>query len=404
MKQYSRLVLPEEFAGFILIIIFFFVPLFEAPKNIFLLLFFSICLLHISKDFNFEKLDVIWIFWCLTTITSGILADYFIDSIQRNFGWLRYTLFLYFVYKISFSMSIHLNFHRTVAFSLIISILESLIMPFVQYPELRSVGHVNQSALYCSFASISIFYLFVKGKNFLDIVLGLLAVSSAIYFLLLSQSIVAISLFFLIGGCFCTYNFFTRGHFFPLFSLLIFILILIFVDFFVFKTFNHFYLEVYVRFFESGDPLSSRGKIFLAVSEVFDIHPWFGWGISKFGTAVSELVVKSEVIGEFNLNDWDFFKQRFEFANHGHSFYLTVLIERGFVGLAAFIAVILFAGCRIWKSMIANPTVELFCGLVSLFACALGGFVQTTFHVEHGLLSLAYTGLALNVTNRGERY
>jgi O-antigen ligase len=87
--------------------------------------------------------------------------------------------------------------------------------------------------------------------------------------------------------------------------------------------------------------------------------------------------------------------------SHAHSLYLTALAERGLVGLAALVAVLVAWGVALGRSVprAQDPPLDwaLFgAALAAWLTTVIVGSVNTTLHHEHGILSVLLFGLWLS--------
>jgi O-antigen ligase len=123
--------------------------------------------------------------------------------------------------------------------------------------------------------------------------------------------------------------------------------------------------------------------------------PLFGVGMGNFGRpTLSEL-------REWNATqDWAIRPSPAGLYGHGHSLYLNTLAERGLVGSAILLAVLIGWGVALVR---ATPSAQdppigwtLYGGALSAWVITvLAGLLNTTLHHEHGLLSGLLLGLWL---------
>ena len=121
-------------------------------------------------------------------------------------------------------------------------------------------------------------------------------------------------------------------------------------------------------------------------------HPWFGVGIDNF-EVIDAASVKRWVEARGEVYDPAIYAG----SSHAHSLFLTTLAERGSVGMAVLLAVLLswgFSLARAWPRK-TDPPLHwmLWGGAASALIVAVAiGVVNTTLHHEHGLLSMLLLG------------
>jgi O-antigen ligase len=79
----------------------------------------------------------------------------------------------------------------------------------------------------------------------------------------------------------------------------------------------------------------------------------------------------------------------YSYFDHGHNLAITWLVERGAMGLILLIGFFTIVSKAIFSSLIQRTNLyEAGIALVSLSVVVLVGVANTTFHHEHGLLSI----------------
>jgi len=159
------------------------------------------------------------------------------------------------------------------------------------------------------------------------------------------------------------------------------------------------FVEKYERAVHASDPLGSRHAIWRAAFAAWQRYPWFGVGMDNFSQISLERLGqwRREAGRDFDARLYDISPYRF---SHGHSLYFTALAERGIVGLVPLVALLLA-----WLVAVARrPRPEdgddhwLAWGgaLGAWFVTAGVGVVNTTLHHEHGILAALLLGLWLS--------
>lgn len=122
------------------------------------------------------------------------------------------------------------------------------------------------------------------------------------------------------------------------------------------------------------------GIFYSAIQAWQDNNMLFGIGVDNFIT--------------INLRDYlpDFILER---TSHAHNTYLTILSERGMLGLLAFLAFLVSLGIKLFRQSKKNSLVQ-----VSLLIFIVNGVVSlgnTVFHHENAIIILFFWALTLNI-------
>ncbi len=150
-------------------------------------------------------------------------------------------------------------------------------------------------------------------------------------------------------------------------------------------------IEQYSNHSETAGSLSGRWEMWKASSLMFKRNPILGVGIGGWQREVHAMVARGEA-PPF-LRDLQF--------NQAHSIYFDVLSTRGIIGLASFLAMILYPLVFAWGRR--EKEVDLYRNLVILngLAFILSGMTETLVYVRWSFLSyLSLTGLGLAIIMR----
>ena len=149
--------------------------------------------------------------------------------------------------------------------------------------------------------------------------------------------------------------------------------------------------------------LSSRDKVWNVSLEAANFSPVLGIGMSNWGyIKLEDLKVSVEKRQEvFNPDKY------YLSVGHSHNLYLTALVERGIVGLSVTLIFMLMWLIHLIKTFkltkLSNQAAYLWAGSLSAWMATFGiGFVNTTFHHEHGILACLLLGLYLSYTRSQE--
>ncbi len=129
--------------------------------------------------------------------------------------------------------------------------------------------------------------------------------------------------------------------------------------------------------------------------------PLFGYGVGFFGeghtpTRVEELVVES---------GHPFERNRYVWTNHAHNLVMNWLVERGWIATAVlltwiFYVFVLLASAMIRRGgVVRNGPLSDYAGLMVLSATVFFGLGNTSWHHEHGLLAGLIIGVAWSLRN-----
>ncbi len=113
--------------------------------------------------------------------------------------------------------------------------------------------------------------------------------------------------------------------------------------------------------------------------------PFFGHGPGTFGAATSEENIRKILLGSDQVYESNLFAHRYQ---HAHSLYINYYVERGLFALILMITV--FGTCLYYsvKKLCKSANSVAMTALASTFAVLGIGLVNTTFHHEHGILSM----------------
>jgi len=141
------------------------------------------------------------------------------------------------------------------------------------------------------------------------------------------------------------------------------------------------------------DALSHRKEIWNTGFEVFRSNMLFGIGNGNWKQITPD-VIKSSVESRGST----YKEEKYFFAAHAHSLYISNLVERGLLGIFALMSIIV-----IWaktlidnyrRNMLTTKGNFLWLGSLSAFISTfLIGFVNSTFHHENALIALFFFSL-----------
>lgn len=379
----------------------FCLPLFEAPKNVFGILFLAAHLIHSlsSRSFGRSSLfdwpiialaGVLWVSPYFSELDSGITA---LNSAPR---WTLLALFVVAAVRLDYSSKQVMIIWCALISGGVSAVFDSFVV-WQQtggvYPELRSVGHVNHSAMYTQIVLASGIGAMSMPSKWVR-TLGVLAMISTLAFFPPSRSIVSgITIFtlFLLGMYLIYFRHYSlKGLFFALS-----VILAASCAFMLTPQTAGIRVEIVDRL--TGDnPFSGRDRILNSALAVWDRHPIIGSGWFSFGDATS----RSNVEAALAVKGLEFSSNIYWNKPHGHNLWVTMLIERGLLGvflvsilLVLYLRVFVPIGVSKDRGDLMGYGVALTALLVTV-AFAVGGLGNTTMMNEHGHAGMAMISVA----------
>ena len=409
MQKNHRDRLPSSFELGLVALVLFCLPLFEAPKNVFgLLLVIAFVALGVKRGFGRGSVFE-WPIYGLTLVLwlAGVTSEY-----QGQTGWYHGELnlfenairwsFLGIVVVITGRYSFTAQQARLLWIvaggTAVLAIGDALYGWYTsgrEYPEIRSVGHVNPSGLYVLVAIAAGMGL-ASFKAIWARALGLVVLAAAICFIIPSRSIVTLATAGVLV-VFAGYVFMTRSrHVFKTWAAIAAILMICTLGL-LSPMGQPFRAELHVRV--TGEEIFSyRDKILYTALEVWDRNPIFGSGFNSFDAATDPEVVRAEL--EAEGRDYDAEANSFFKTIHGHNLWTNALIERGLVGVTLFTVLLGLYAWYFWTILrrIEEPNatdrmVVLTSQLIVL-GFIIGGLGNTTMQNEHGQAGMMLLAIA----------
>ena len=372
-------------------------PTLEAPKTIFLCLFYALGLFSIwktSKPYRWQNDDVMIVFWMLSGFVVAVFAGIHYKEWDGATGVLKLALFLLILKNISFSEKLRRIIAMVILVSTLIATGEGLWQLFVTKQqlalELHSVGHVNHSSIYLglNFALALAMTLVLKKSNSMAVrvfVVFCLLLSAVCVVLsnsratILTIAVIAMSFGFV----------WLRRSKLPLVILTISIVIAaagLYLE-------NAQVVQKHVDQTAQGPYLGERQAIWNSSLLAWRHSPWFGLGIKNFSQATTQL--QTEWLAEegkvFNIGEY------LAYA-HAHNFYLSTLAEQGLFGFTITMLVFARLGFLLYKNRPRHADSDSYwCSWLAAFGAIqvvlVNGLLNTTLHSEHGLLTVLLIGL-----------
>lgn len=383
-------------------------PSLEAPKNIFLVFYVIVALI---RQFKYKSLYswALWDWIFLSIICSSLLSTIFAGLAPAS----EWRGFLVLLTAIStgwlLSRSQYPRKYISWLFWLIIlSTIPPLVYGCWQYLisheknnlQLHSVGHVNHSAIYLAIifgAALGAMTAYwksasVKLKFFLMLQVIILLIGLTIGH---SRGAFGLSLILYV---FLIISSNLNGNLKKIFLLMLslYFLSLIFS--------NVEIIEKQKNVSAANDVLAGRAEVWNISIEAARLYPILGIGMSNWEHITPKLIQKS-----LEKRHETYIQTNYNFVGHSHNLYLTALSERGIIGLTVLIGFMFFwmkeqfTFYKVIKKDVLG--FSLWAGSISAWFGTFGiGFVNTTFHHEHGILACLFLGLYLAFKKNGFNY
>lgn len=372
-----------------------FLPSFEAPKNIFLIFFILVSIIRQVVDKNYLGWDLWdWIF--LVFIGTALVSTFFSGMHSAEWRGLRIFLTSTLVGWLILRSSFSVKALKLVFALIILSAIPPLIYGYIEYflysksaLHLNSVGHVNHSAIFLTMIfGTSISYLVVNFSILDYLKKLLLAFLTLLFFvsLIVSESRAA----FGIGIILCIFIIFIFGKSNK--TKLFFIAPLLFIIL-ISVLFKVGIVQKQIRNQEANIILGDRERVWNISFEAAKWYPVFGIGINNWGKIKPE-DIKSSVENSGKIYN----ENAYLFQGHSHSIYLMALVEKGVVGLLSLFIFMfgwIFYLFKNFRNISNDPLGSyLWAGSFSAWLVTFGiGFVNTTYHHEHGILASILLGM-----------
>lgn len=383
-------------------------PSLEAPKNIFLVFYVATSLirdLSNPKRPNWNTWDTIFLVILGTALMSTLFA-----GMPQHEEWKGFRVL---VTMISTGWLVSRGEYTNSELSLLFKITILGIIPplawglwqlFVTHAksdlQIHSVGHVNHSAIYLVMifgASLGWLLSLTRDTRPLQRV-GLIILTTALFIsLIIGESRGAVGIGFVLGLLVIllqSKSNLTRSIGLASSALVLLAAVIL----------NVGVIQKERLMEKSNNVLSNRDKVWNVSLEAARFSPALGLGMSNWHFITLDQL-KTSVEKRGKIYNPDNYQIQW---GHSHNLYLTALVDRGIVGLIVTL-VFMFAWLRhliktfrVTKS--SNQAGCLWAGSLSAWVATFGiGFVNTTFHHEHGILACLLLGLYLNYTRSHQK-
>jgi O-antigen ligase len=389
---------PVEF--FWLLALVFFLPLFEAPKNICWLAYLLTWMYNRGRTRDWggpwDRWDGLIALWIASAYLVAAFAGVHHDEWGEANDVVRYVSVLWTLKRSRYGERALLCILGVVVAATLVTLVWGYWRLVVAKTDetlvLNSVGHVNHSAVYMDMAfgvalSVTLSYwdrLNAAVRAALGLGVIALLVSVFVTDSRAAAGAAVLFAFALVAALGIRQRINTRK------ALLIAVLVIVSV-----VAALPGVLDKAVDRTARGLTLAYRDRIWSNALVEWRRFPVFGVGMGNFGR------VPIAQLQEWNRSQGWSFRATAEGVNsHAHSLYLTTLAERGLAGLGVLLAVLVASGIALWRGV---PRAQDPPFLWALFGSALAGWlitvvvglVNTTLHHEHGILAVLLFGIWL---------
>ena len=368
-----------------LVILLFTLPVTEGLKQISLTLFvlvgIYICVKE-KKQFKFDVINISLFIFVLITFISCLINGV---SPSRTLDPLRCMLF-FFVARSVGAEKINFKFLFFALFvGLITAFIPACIKKFTSSDpaalfELKSIGHVNHSAIFMllvlCIALISMGELKkIYEKNICIVIAGICALG-----VMITGSRAAMYLLPVITFSILLYQIANKQTSFNVSLGLIILFIAIIFSYTYISANITQDIRIYSKLTRGVTGSETRYPIFASAFYTWLEHPFFGIGSGEFKT----IDITKYFPGNVEVN-----------VSHAHNTFLTFLTEKGIIALLAYLIFQLSLFIKFIKNFRQNSIV--FLALLMLVFQNVISLANTTFHHENALLMLLFWALALGV-------
>lgn len=383
-----------NYNNIILCLFLFSIPISESVKNITWFLYIISWIFYNQYRFNnndiFSKNNLFHNLLYFALILSPLFVAFFCqtDMDEWDGAWdvVRYGLFGWFISHSKLTLRFTYSLLLIAVVSTLFACAHGLMTRYGSDIELNSVGHVNHSAIYlgqvlgityCLIISSTINRKYHRGFLFLTFLFLLFVFSE----MSARGAFIPFILFFLLYPT----AIFKKNI--KLFTKLIICLTLLFSLIFILD------LGILQKF--NSKSTGYRVEIFNTSFLIFKTHPLWGIGLENSKFFYLHDVVKNIC----DTNNLKFIPEKLFFGGvHAHNLYMQSLVERGILGTIPLILFLTYCVKIIFttfRKYIKKPLFVIYgSSICALMMVLLGGIFNTTFHHEHGLLSIFLISLS----------
>ena len=372
-----------------------FLPSFEAPKNLFALLFVVSWVVIAKRENNWggkwRVIDTIFLLWILADIIVSINAVITHQFPGENFrDIIRFVLIAWVLSRTNFSKNQMSKLALIAVMSTVVTIFYSYATLLGSRIELNSVGHINHTAIYLLLSyALSLTLLAFNFNHLANWERLLLFFATIVLFVATIDTDSRATM-----GLVIIVTLFNMFYFVLHYRKIKFALAAILICTLL-ATWLAYNPPVALQRIQANKNILqdvTRDKIRNFSYYAFKSSPVLGVGFGNFGRLTMSDI--KEAIIEDNK---DPASGQFLPFNHAHNVYYTYLVSGGLVAFSIFIWFWFYVIHVIIKLRAVAENKWIFVSSVSVVMITLGvGWVNTTLHHEHAILSMLVLGLLIS--------
>ena len=381
----------------------FFLPLRETPKTFFLVFYLFLWVWNSWRFKRWGNSDLRFEIPLVSIICLGLLSSHFspigeFTSFRESLDFTLAALLAICIHRSAykFSSAIKVFFFFTTC-GVLLGLLEGLARGS-ESPYLRSVGHINQVAIFLAIFSAIVFALALSElRQAIRLRIWILFLGATLA-TFLTQSRNATLAIFILLFLYLVLRIASVGL--KRTRIFIFFLLLLFLSGIAVSGF----VQKQAAYLTDGSIDTARIKLWITAAEASMNSPLIGYGPGSFEHVTSEKYIRDL----YNKRNEQFPDDKYLHTSHGHNLVFHWIVERGTLGTLVLIAWILYlanASVRLLRELHQSPhhgpldhklalslrrVLILFSVVVTVLALGIG---NTPLRVEHGLLAMSFIGL-----------
>ena len=398
---------PAEFA--LLLALILFIPLFEVPKNILLGLYAIVWVKNrylsgarADHGGRWDGWDWLFAAWIASAYIVAAFSGLQKNEWQAVWDIWKYVCLAWMLKRSGYGENEWRMIYAAAATSTLIATAWALAALFVPHNyegiELHSVGHVNHSAAYiaisigATLAAVVSFWpqlpLRLRAAGLIALIvfgIGILQAGSR------AATVVSLSIVVLIGALWSRRSL----------SVVLAMAITLLVCVASIQTFDKdMHRKNELAKASPHSMLNERYPLWHQAVTAWRANPWFGVGMDNF-----EQIDQPTVRGWVEQRGDVYEAAVYSNSSHAHSLFLTILAERGVVGLSVVLAALAAWTVTLLRNLPRTTDLPLrwmlWGGAASALVTTVAiGLVNTTLHHEHGLLAMLFLGCWLGSERR----
>lgn len=385
----------RQIAVYLLAALVLVLPLFEPLKNVLALCLVIASLILAHVDRRLDGVDKCFLILLAAEFVSAIFSAFPGDALRQLGDPLRYLLIAWAAYRLRPTSN---EREQLIVFATVGSLAaiawgayEFFVLHSRTFWELRSVGHVNHSAIYVALTSMGGFFWLLFGDKHRSWSRHLVATGVVIQFgyLYFGESratlFTALSLLFVAGILTIRFN---R----KIFALTMAAALIALAAGFGLGI--HAF-EKHLSNISRNDTFSYRLSIWENSMEIFRAYPLFGIGRNQYNRiGVNEI---AEMKAARNV---PFERSTYVHFPHAHSFYFTLLAEKGIFGVIVTTGWLAFWLFELVRSYLNTKSAQddlawILVSFSAFWILLVNGLGNTTLHHEHGMITMLFFSLFL---------